>query len=223
MNYAAVRAVSMNTLNRQRANIVFSRLLIDDEILSPAQVSLKERIFETEGVLRFDNEVLGHAKVGVSAAAIVQPWLRAHETALLNAMSIFEHERYMLAIDTASRTGSKLKVLISFKRGCKPSDQLKAWLHALILSRQLCTPASRSSHHELRRRKFGDEITSGSGFEIRNQIQQVIIHTLAQVNHVFEDYSSRLKASGWDLDIGALETTFGSRIDFSLIDGRKDK
>ncbi|KAJ5789406.1 uncharacterized protein N7518_006417 [Penicillium psychrosexuale] len=80
MNYAAVRAVQMTSLNRQRANIVFSALLDSDSslalaldlnlnlgatptttlekkstllTLTPAQVAQHERIFHQDGALQW--------------------------------------------------------------------------------------------------------------------------------------------------------------------------
>ncbi|KAL2858645.1 vitamin B6 photo-protection and homoeostasis-domain-containing protein [Aspergillus pseudodeflectus] len=81
LNYTAVRSVQMRTLNRQRANIVFSYMLSSDpdvalltsgqlldqrnyaepadrnqkhlQIPSPAQVSRRERIFEASGTLKW--------------------------------------------------------------------------------------------------------------------------------------------------------------------------
>ncbi|KAL4900576.1 hypothetical protein BDW74DRAFT_161689 [Aspergillus multicolor] len=80
LNYAAVRSVQMTTLNRQRANIVFSSLLSSDpdfvgfvsnpkhqdekpmqqkqtrrevEPLNPAQVAKQERIFDAGGALKW--------------------------------------------------------------------------------------------------------------------------------------------------------------------------
>lgn len=44
MNYLAVRAVSMNTLNRQRATILFQHYLKAQKILTPAQVAQQESI-----------------------------------------------------------------------------------------------------------------------------------------------------------------------------------
>src|ERR1700709_2496622 len=61
-NYLAVRAVSMRTLNRQRANLVFSALLEDHYTVgkehvkpfpTPEQISIQERVFERDGVLRW--------------------------------------------------------------------------------------------------------------------------------------------------------------------------
>ncbi|KAJ5309188.1 hypothetical protein N7508_004567 [Penicillium antarcticum] len=74
MNYAAVRAVQMTSLNRQRANITFSALLDSDAslanklslnsmsasavtskltIFTPADVAYHERIFHRDGALRW--------------------------------------------------------------------------------------------------------------------------------------------------------------------------
>ncbi|KAL2795859.1 vitamin B6 photo-protection and homoeostasis-domain-containing protein [Aspergillus keveii] len=81
LNYTAVRSVQMTTLNRQRANIVFSSMLSSDpdfallasvqladqqnyaepvernqedlQIPSPAQVSRRERIFDASGTLKW--------------------------------------------------------------------------------------------------------------------------------------------------------------------------
>ena len=89
-----MRAVQMTTLNRQRANIVFSALLESDgallsldhglgqdvpdgdgrrDILTPAQVAERELIFERDGVVKWHPSTsrptpttLGTAKIGVS-------------------------------------------------------------------------------------------------------------------------------------------------------------
>src|ERR1700691_4655007 len=82
-NYLAVRAVCMRTINRQRANLVFSdifdqlsdhnieftKLLLNKSFKreplpqvdypSPGKVYLKERVFERDGVLRWKGEILG--------------------------------------------------------------------------------------------------------------------------------------------------------------------
>ena len=64
MNYLAVRSVSMRTLNRQRANLVFSNYL--DQLIefdgqtkgsgnitfpSPEEISIQEKIFARDGVI----------------------------------------------------------------------------------------------------------------------------------------------------------------------------
>ncbi|KAH0602422.1 uncharacterized protein H6S33_008761 [Morchella sextelata] len=80
-NYMAVTSVALRTLNRQRANIVFSRLSDDTSgttganMVTPARAARLERIFERDGVLRWrESEVLGFARIGATfcelAAAI---------------------------------------------------------------------------------------------------------------------------------------------------------
>ncbi|EDU47148.1 hypothetical protein PTRG_04310 [Pyrenophora tritici-repentis Pt-1C-BFP] len=65
-NYAAVRAVNMHCLNRQRANILFSNMFQHGLVLSPRDVSQRERVFERGGVLRWsDDKVLGRCSIGV--------------------------------------------------------------------------------------------------------------------------------------------------------------
>src|ERR1700709_848660 len=76
-NYLAVKAVSMRTLNRQRANLVFSTFLEDSKSIhkeqslkalpTPEEISLRERIFERDGVLRWKgSEIIGYCEIGVS-------------------------------------------------------------------------------------------------------------------------------------------------------------
>ncbi|PWY76213.1 DUF647 domain protein [Aspergillus heteromorphus CBS 117.55] len=91
MNYAAVRSVQMTSLNRQRANIVFSTLLASDPDLSsqfltihpdhehqkndthdqpswrtltPAQVANQEKIFEIDGILRWSQAAAAPQTLG---------------------------------------------------------------------------------------------------------------------------------------------------------------
>ncbi|PYH99163.1 DUF647 domain protein [Aspergillus ellipticus CBS 707.79] len=96
LNYAAVRSVQMTSLNRQRANIVFSTILSSDpdlktqlthpepkpqsspnpqlwRALTPAQVAKQEKIFEIDGILRWSHakakavpETIGSCRIGVS-------------------------------------------------------------------------------------------------------------------------------------------------------------
>ena len=100
LNYRAVKAVCMRTLNRQRANIVFSSIVadIDDHLFSerltlsgksteewisalsekalfirPEDVYLREKVFERDGILRGRrNEILGFCRLGVKLGEILQ-------------------------------------------------------------------------------------------------------------------------------------------------------
>jgi len=205
MNYAAVRAVSMNTLNRQRANIVFSSLLANDKVLTPKEVSIKERVFETDGVLRWsiNDNILGYVQVGVGTVALADQWSYCKQD-FATAIDSFRDELYLLAVDTSRKP---VHVLIGVKRGCSSRQQLKSWLHALIIASELSSVEPKpSSHQELRRRNPSDALT------------RTITDTLMRTSGIYADYCLRLEAAGWDLDTAALETRFGPRIGVGLED-----
>ncbi|KAL0262979.1 hypothetical protein SLS55_001954 [Diplodia seriata] len=156
-NYAAVRAVSMRSLNRQRANIVMAHLLAYDKVLSPQRVSQRERIFELrDGALRWaDDQVIGRCRIGVRLAdvvarlpgaaaaaadagapgaarktgAVVRDDASAKTMSLAALLKVFEHESYLLWFDAA-----RSEALIVLKQNCEPAAQLQAWTQALLLA-----------------------------------------------------------------------------------------
>ncbi|KAH0207854.1 DUF647-domain-containing protein, partial [Aureobasidium melanogenum] len=142
-NYMAVRSVCMRTLNRQRANIVFAYLLEYDRVLSPKQVSAKERIFEHGGILRdADGKCLGYCKIGVPACELLERLgstdrlTRATNIPdgrlLLQLVELFEDERYIVYLGHPPSDTT----CILLKKGSDTTAQLKAWYHALLLARQ---------------------------------------------------------------------------------------
>lgn len=205
-NYAAVKAVSMTSLNRQRANIVFSHLLDTDNprVLSPKEVSEQERVFEGDGVLRCGETVLGHCNIGVSLQALLGGiTLTRHTTTrafkdlpmkLSNILQVFADEGYVLWLHESHMR----QVLIVLKKDCTALDQLKAWLHAVIL---------------VRLRSQNPPSASLKGEHVGVEVQQLsdLIHTLQQTNEVFKKYSPALRSLGWNLNTAALETRAGVR------------
>ncbi|KAJ5647627.1 hypothetical protein N7490_003999 [Penicillium lividum] len=215
LNYAAVRSVQMTSLNRQRANIVFSALLsketlghIQDSpednaqwtILTPAQVAQQERIFPRDGALEWSSpqrQYLGTAEIGVSLSAFFNassassfqtpiPMIRLHE--------LFAKEQYILFLFPRGNGDAKRTwhASILLKKGCSVRSQLKAWMHALLAARVLSE---------------GDE-------DDTENVLQVIEQTLGFLNigARCERYLAALATEGWVLDIGALETRGGRRI-----------
>jgi hypothetical protein len=213
-NYAAVKAVSMTSLNRQRANIVFSNLLDVDnpQVLSPKEVSEQERIFERDGVLRYVDAVLGHCRIGVSLQSLLGSMNMAGQTKtgafkdlpmkLSDILHVFANEGYVLWFND-SRT---VEVLIVLKKDCTALDQLKAWLHALILVRALAS---------------NPPLAFLKGEHVGVEVQRLawLLHTLQQSNEVFAGYTPALRSLGWDLDTALLETRAGVR---ALIDRSTD-
>lgn len=258
LNYKAVRAVQMTSLNRQRANIVFSGLLESDaefevdeflsgsqrqrqpqqpgpgqtkqksqtenaeekkyQILTPQETSQIERIFESDGLLRwttnphFPNQhqrhhdgKLGFCQIGTPLSTFLQG---THTTTssisgtktsipLQTLTTLFSTEPYILLF---SRCGSTRtwEGRIALKTGCSVLGQLKAWMHALIVGRVLYL-----------------ENPNSAGTE---GVLDVIGLTLGFLNEDgrFEKYMAGLKEAGWDLEIAALETRSGRRISTSV-------
>ena len=200
MNYAAVRAVSMRTLNRQRANIVFSTLFDTGTVLSPAEVSQRERIFERGGVLRWrGRRVLGYCKIGVPLSQVLRSVfpergatgsIRNADVRLSTVWDLYRDEDYVLWYDSA-----KAQAMAVLKDRAPPTSQLKAWAHALSVAHVL--------HNRLEgeRKALNEEAT-----------YTALKDTLADLAGTFANHLQRLRAAGWDVDTAALETSSGRRI-----------
>lgn len=198
-NYAAVKAVSMRCLNRQRANMVLSKLVQSGHILSPAEVSIKERIFERDGVLRWvDDSIIGHCKIGVSMSTLMDligvrhdktGSLETRGVALSDLVHIYQDEAYIIY-------KAQTDAVIVLKQDCTAVDQLKAWTQALLLAQRQADPSDCQLSHD----------TSGD-------LLAELRATLAQTQQIFDTYEVGLRSVGWDLDVAALETTLGRRID----------
>jgi hypothetical protein len=195
MNYAAVTAVSMRTLNRQRANIVLSQVLQSGNVLRPSDVSKRERIFERDGVLRWaDDHLIGHCSIGVTLGTLMRSLGPQHgRTGSLNMqtiklselMLVFKDEAYILWFDH-----KQSEAMIVLKQDCTPLDQLKAWTHALLLAQRLRAKASPPE---------------------KNDGLADLRSSLDEVGRTFDTLAERLRGAGWDLEIAALETRAGTR------------
>ncbi|KAI8934221.1 hypothetical protein NX059_008968 [Plenodomus lindquistii] len=201
-NYAAVKAVSMRCLNRQRANIVFSSLLQHGRIVGPSEVSRRERVFEHDGVLRWsDDTVVGYCRIGVSLHTLLSRMglcnertgsLDLREIAMSELLEVFSGEAYILWPASSAE-----EILIVLKEGCTPMDQLRAWAHALLLAK--------------RRSSFLGKPTDDNASSAQNRLAEVR-RTLADTGAVFEMNSAAMRDAGWDLDVAALETRAGTRV-----------
>lgn len=204
-NYLAVRAVSMRTLNRQRANFVFSTYLENIDagkrsnefkcVPTPQEVSAVERIFERDGVLRWKGgKVLGYCKIGVPLKMILDGFSTPHSKTLSytgsqssdaqKLVEDFELDQYILWYDMTRRT-----FLIVLKQRSNTYGQLIAWMHALFLSK-----------------KMESEIMDVS------LILNFIIRTHSEFKAIFP-VDSYVHNAGWDIETGALETKSGTRIE----------
>lgn len=184
----AVRSVRMRSLNRQRANLVFSHLLAYDKVLTPSQVSRVERIFERDGVLRWaDDSIIGFARIGVSIRECLDSVSMqdkhssrtiggAHSGRPYSSLTIrqilekFQGEAYALRAvnddECARLPGTKAQIHIMLKQDCSAQMQLKAWFQALMLAKDIYEQANRTISSALPSTGEGDSDESNS-----NEIQ----------------------------------------------------
>lgn len=201
MNYLAVRAVCMKTLNRQRANLALSRVVegisqskkLSNQDVSvvmswtptPDEVSFQESVFERDGVLRWKgNKILGYCVLGVPLQAVFKSIAKMNLDSNKTPgelFNTFEAMDYILWLDEPRRT-----YLVVLKEGSGPFTQLTAWLHALLLATQ--------------------------GRSDKESVVDSIHRTLLDVVYFKVNVKDALEKQGWDLTIGAMETRSGTRI-----------
>lgn len=195
----------MHSLNRQRANIVFSTFLDQDKVLTPKEVSLQERIFERDGVLRWQgSDPLGRADIGLPLRHLLASLAPAHEMTgsirdgeakITRLARLYSQEGFLLWYDAPQRVGH-----ITLKEGALAKSQLKAWATLLWIAR-----------------KAGGTHATGAAFEPILDLHRT---TLQELSSRWPSCMDRMQSAGWDLDIASLETTSGSRIRFEAqVDG----
>jgi hypothetical protein len=209
-NYAAVKAVSMHSLNRQRANILFSNMVQHGVVLSPSEVSKRERIFHAGDVLRWsDDEMLGQCKIGVSLQDMLgrigeedtqtgSLALRAIQISEL--LTVFAGEAYILC---PAAPASYISIVL--KAGCGPTDQVKAWAHALLLAKRARVSQGHSG-------KQPDEAPAPTKDRLKAELRQ----TLEDVRAMFDKYGDEMRGKGWNLDVAAMETKAGTRLQIAV-------
>jgi len=207
-NYAAVKAVSMRCLNRQRANIVLAGILQHGVVLRPADVSKRERIFERDGVLRWaDDQILGHCRIGVTLETVLRCIGRQHTRTkaldlqtvqMSELLRIYEDEGYILWFDE-----SQSEAMIVLKQDCTPIDQLKAWTHALIVVQ---SARAKKEKDGLQRQPEDD------GSTLSKRVVADLRNALQETHALFAAFAGKLRDAGWDLDLAALETRAGTRV-----------
>lgn len=201
-NRRAVRAVSMQTLNRQRANLVYHHLR-QGHVPSPKEVSQQEHIFEQPGVLRgLQGEALGYCQLGAPLSAFLQSIAPPHSvtkstsvpgSALTKLLTPFDDKNYLMWYDPLS-ISRKVNVSIALKQGAVPRDQLTAWWHAVALAE--------ASHRQTSKR-------ASEGNE--PQVGTLLEQSMASASELVLRYEKPLRELGWDLDTGALETGSNTR------------
>ena len=215
-NYAAVRCVMMRTLNRQRTNIVMSQFEETGQIMTPKQVSERERVLERNGVLRWrDGAVLGFGVVGVRFATVLTSlgaeWDDEADEKFRNdagwrvgeLAKVFRMQKYILWPTSAAANRIGHRIDICLKTSANAEDQVKAWSHALILAKSLSGSGLGGEQ------KGGRKMVPAIGFHGK---MAVVNATMEQIDGSFPGVVASLRSKGWDLETPCIETTSGFRI-----------
>lgn len=197
----------MISLNRQRTNIVFSTLFDEDRVPPVEEVSRKERIFERDGILRWNasasTTTLGYAQIGgtlkdllltsPSTSTNYKTSIQSPDIDISALVSLFKKEEYILWFDRKTKRAS-----IVLKCGVRPTSQLKAWSHALMVARRVASQSGAADEDEK-----------------PSTMLDILESTLRQHSEMFDGYISRLKEAGWDVETASLETKPGMRVEIS--------
>lgn len=193
-NRRAVRAVSMRTLSRQRATLVYHHLS-RGHVPTPNEIAIEERVFETDNVLRAANgTVLGYCKMGSKFSAFLRAaseraTVRSYCTQTDSVRKIFsaykDHGYFLWTIPRSKPH----QVQVTIKRDAAATELLVAWWHALAF---------------VSRPNFG--------VEDNEDVFSLALQSMSEARRMLTDHEKGLRNAGWDLDTNALETAPSARV-----------
>jgi hypothetical protein len=206
----------MHSLNRQRANIVFSTLVDKDVVLTPEQVAAQERVFERDGILRWRaSTMLGYCSIGSSFNSLLrsfgtaEPFSGAFRGAVQSQVSelmmLYSGEEYVCWYDVQRR-----QAYIILKEGASQISQLKAWSHMLNVAKQ-ATIAKTGYEQHVATVSHKKANVRDTGMRQFHETAKLLQESLRDHSASFDAHAERLKAAGWDLDMAVLETRPGYR------------
>ncbi|KAI1836838.1 hypothetical protein DTO006G1_5776 [Penicillium roqueforti] len=237
MNYAAVRAVQMTSLNRQRANIVFSALLDSDSslalaldpnhnvdptatttpekkntllTLTPAQVAQHERIFHRDGALQWTQHTTTQ-HLGSAQIGV------SMSTFLGNSGSGRTFPRTLPLPQLVTVFADEYYLLFLAPGGNPNSNTNVTKWHASILLKPGCAVEHqlKAWAHALLAARVLALVGISTESSSADAVLAVVEKTLGLLNADarFQGYMMALRGVGWDVGIAALETRGGRRID----------
>ena len=169
------------------------------KVPTPRDVSARERIFERDGVLRWNGQSpIGSAVMGGSlndllkcsvGAATVTGAIR-DSSLLEKIVGIFQDDTYILWYNVPYRTAH-----IVLKSQASPADQIKAWAIALWTAYRL--------HQE-------PLPTSATSDKVLSLVRKV----RSDLEDTWEAFLEQMNAQDWDMSVSNLETNSGLRIKF---------
>lgn len=226
----------MTTLNRQRANILFSTLLGSDpallfltlggemgpplqsqtdiheekkkwRVLTPAQVASKELIFERDGVIKWYSS---------HSSASNQIITLGHANIGISVQRFFSTvEPNLLPNLTSIFTNEAYILYLTSITTIGTTTKVKWTANTLL--KQSSTPHSQLKawmHGLLAARVLSSSFPVVDKDSGENGVLRVLDQTLTFLNHErrFGEYMSAMEECGWELDVASLETRPGRRV-----------
>ena len=176
---------------------MLSHALEGGKIPTPATVSLQERIFERDGVLRWKGSTpFAKARIGISLHELLSALAPAHRATgairdskaiLQSLIQIHQKEHFLLWYCNLQKTA-----YIVLKQEASATTNLKAWAVGLSVAHRLT----------------GIDATSAT----TDEILLVITTELEKTSARWDDCIRHIEAAGWDTGIASLETSSGRRV-----------
>ncbi len=206
-NRRAVRAVSMRTLNRQRATLMYRHIKQYRSPCTPQKIAQQEHIFERDGVLRGTNgQILAYCRVGISMSDLMSSMATKQNRSTKSAhlfsdilstlLDLYKDEKYVLWSNTSSKP---LQVSVVVKEGASTKDILVAWWQACMVAERVAE-------------KPEDGLSIAKPENGVDERFTMLRQTKEQAVGMLRDHQDGLKKLGWDLDVNALQTTSSVRI-----------
>ncbi|KAK7747566.1 hypothetical protein SLS62_009065 [Diatrype stigma] len=189
-NYAAVRAVELRSLNRQRAQLVLRHYRdTGGRVLVPKQAARRERIL----MWRSPRDALGLGVSNGGGGGGKIAFARSHpRTDEIGAADLWRHREDPYVIVPGGRGGrTSGGRTIFMKEGATPRDTLAAWFEALLMcgdGEATRTTTTTTATEE-----------KSQGYDGKEELLN-------------DEFWKALASAGWDLDAGALETGPAVRI-----------
>ncbi|VVT56093.1 uncharacterized protein SAPINGB_P004804 [Magnusiomyces paraingens] len=216
-NYQAVSNVVMQSLNRQRTNILFSditksleeldqsRLNDSDRavalsklVLTPTKVSKKENILSSSQLIRdSNNNIIGSGKF--VEFSMIQHLVLKSDISLLDIISATLKHGYILFFVQGPSSTPNIYISLVDDDDCSKSPffdrDVKSWVHAFLICRYL------------QKEKIG-----------KVEILDIIKSTTNQLDYLFTtmDISFSLEKAGWDLHTRSIVTNSVKKLKFSF-------
>ena len=194
MNYKGVRCVEMNTLNKQRASILFSWYMNSREVCTPKTVAEEERILFWDGTVRNANdEPVCRIDFAKSYADALGPTRGREEVLVVDGPA---HTRFI----RPHAPGRLAQVKILMWDEAESKHVVLAWFTAM-----------ENAWAMEKRVPYGNARKSDSNRPVGNDGGKRIID---EANYTARDEVlwEKLRAKGWDLETGVLETGGAARL-----------